>query len=211
MHWLSIVKRNPFVLPMAVVAGFAMFFISEGSYWQSQDTISDLRGLFSLRQDLVTLERALAGAESEQRSHLLTGRGEFLQPYQDSRRISLEDLTVLDRHPQPAAEASGNPAGLFHGSVHADDGPYARLFRAAALLAQGEYAAALQAGVPGQMGGLLRLLDTSHGLGEAQALLKHQGLPADYVQAVDAGTASRLAGVPIGTLGVLYLLATGSF
>ena len=98
MRWLSIVKRNPFVLPMAVVAGLAMFFISEGSYWQSQDAIGDLRGLSSLRQDLVTLERALADAESGQRSYLLTGRGEFLQPYQDGRRISLEALAALDRH-----------------------------------------------------------------------------------------------------------------
>ncbi len=98
MRWLSIVKRNPFVLPMAVAAGMAMFFISEGSYWQSQDTISDLRSLATLRQDLVTLERALADAESGQRSFLLTGRGEFLQPYQDSRRVSLEALAALDRH-----------------------------------------------------------------------------------------------------------------
>lgn len=98
MHWLSIVRRNPFVLPMALVAGLAMFFISEGSYWQSQDNISDLRGLTAVRQNLVTLERALADAESGQRGYLLTGRGEFLQPYQDSRRTSLEALAALDQH-----------------------------------------------------------------------------------------------------------------
>ena len=98
MRWMSIVKRNPFVLPMAVVAGLAMFFISEGSYWQSQDSISELRSGFSLRQDLVTLERALADAESGQRSFLLTGRAEFLLPYEDSRRVSLEALAAMDRH-----------------------------------------------------------------------------------------------------------------
>lgn len=98
MRWLPTLRRNPFVLPMAVVAGLAMFFISEGSYWQSQDNISDLRGLVSLRQNLVTLERALADAESGQRSFLLTGRGEFLQPYQDGRRLGLESLAALDRH-----------------------------------------------------------------------------------------------------------------
>jgi len=98
MHWLSIVKRNPFVLPMALVAGLAMFFISEGSYWQSQDNIMELRGLFSLRQHLVTLERSLVDAASGQRGFLLTGRAEFLLPYQDSRRVSLEALAALDRH-----------------------------------------------------------------------------------------------------------------
>ena len=36
-------------------------------------------------------------------------------------------VTVLDRHAEPAAETSGNPAGLFHGTVNADDGTHARL------------------------------------------------------------------------------------
>ena len=59
-------------------------------------------------------------------------------------------VTVLDRHAEPAAETSGNPAGLFHGTVNADDGTHARLFRAAALVAQRAYRAAVDAGVPGQ-------------------------------------------------------------
>jgi signal transduction histidine kinase len=98
MRWLSIVKRNPFVLPMAVVAGLAIFFISEGSYWQSLDTINDLRGITSARQNLASLERALADAETGQRGYLLTSRQEYLQPYQDGRRASLEALALLDRH-----------------------------------------------------------------------------------------------------------------
>ena len=40
--------------------------------------------------------------------------------------------TVIDRHDRPAAEASGNPAGLFHGAVMGHDGPHARFLRAAA-------------------------------------------------------------------------------
>ena len=54
-------------------------------------------------------------------------------------------VTVLERHAAPAQEASGNPAGLFHGTVNADDGLYARLFRAAALHAQAVYRAAIDA------------------------------------------------------------------
>ena len=67
MPWISIFRRNPFVLPMAVVAGLAMFFISEGSYWQSLDTINDLRAESAARLNLAALERSLADAETGQR------------------------------------------------------------------------------------------------------------------------------------------------
>ena len=34
--------------------------------------------------------------------------------------------TLLERGEAPALEGSGNPAGLFHGTVNPDDGPHAR-------------------------------------------------------------------------------------
>lgn len=107
-------------------------------------------------------------------------------------------VTVFEREVEPATQASGNPAGIFHGSVHGDDGRYARLFRAAALVAQREYGLALQAGVPGSNRGLLRLAD-----GNA-ALLDKLGLPADYVRALDVAQASRLAGVALPGAAWLY-------
>jgi len=64
--------------------------------------------------------------------------------------------TVLDTAPQPATGASGNPAGIVHGTVHAQDGPHARYTRAAALHAQDVYARLLSQGVPGALRGLLR-------------------------------------------------------
>jgi len=97
MRWTSILRRNPFVLPMAVVAGLAIFFISEGSYWQSLDNINELRGLAVKRQNLSTLERGLADAETGQRGFLLTGSEQYLQPYRDSRRATLDALAMLDR------------------------------------------------------------------------------------------------------------------
>jgi len=106
-------------------------------------------------------------------------------------------VTVLDRHPEPAAEASGNPAGLFHGTVNDDDGTHARLFRAAALVAQREYGAAIGLGVPGCADGLLRLEMRPGGVDAMCTALSRLGLPADYVQALDAGAASRRAGVEL--------------
>lgn len=102
-------------------------------------------------------------------------------------------VRVVDRADTPAAGTSGNPGGLFHGTVHADDGPHARWLRAAALHAARTIAPALARGVPGAGHGLLRL-----GEGPAmQAAIARHGLPRDWVQALDREAASRLAGVPL--------------
>jgi tRNA 5-methylaminomethyl-2-thiouridine biosynthesis bifunctional protein len=95
-------------------------------------------------------------------------------------------VIVIDRQAEPATGTTGNPAGLFHGTVHADDGPHARLFRAAALMAQGEYGQ--------QSGGLLRL---GASLPAMQKLLSDQGLPPEYVQALGAADAAARAGVAL--------------
>jgi tRNA 5-methylaminomethyl-2-thiouridine biosynthesis bifunctional protein len=106
------------------------------------------------------------------------------------------EVTVLERHAEAAMEASGNAAALFHGAVHGLDGVYARLYRAAALHAQRVHAALIASGqVPGSATGLLRVADHADALPQMAALLRQQGLPADYVQALDAQAASALAGV----------------
>ena len=107
------------------------------------------------------------------------------------------DCTVFDRHAAPAAEASGNPAGLFHGAVMGHDGPHARLLRAAALTCERETRAALARGVPGRIDGLLRL-ESKLTLPAMQALLQRQALPPDYAQALDADAASQRAGMALG-------------
>jgi len=90
---------------------------------------------------------------------------------------------VLDRQAAPAAEGSGNPAGLFHGIVHRDDGLHARAHRVAALVAARDYARALEDKVPGRADGLLRLEPGVLDEGPLQAAITACGLPADYVQA----------------------------
>ena len=106
-------------------------------------------------------------------------------------------VTVFDRHAAPAAETSGNPGGIFHGTVNADDGTHARLFRAAALVAQRTYGEALDAGVPGQRAGLLRLHTPPGGADAMRATLQRLGLPPDYVQVCEAADAARRAGVAL--------------
>lgn len=105
-------------------------------------------------------------------------------------------VTVLDRQPIPAAETSGNAGGLFHGTVHADDGPHARLLRAAALQAERSYRPLVACGaVPGQVAGLLRL--DARPIEALQALIDRQSLPSDWVQALDAAQASARVGIAV--------------
>ncbi|WP_157264644.1 FAD-dependent 5-carboxymethylaminomethyl-2-thiouridine(34) oxidoreductase MnmC [Azohydromonas aeria] len=107
-------------------------------------------------------------------------------------------VTVLERHAEPASETSGNRGGLFHGVVNGQDGPHARFNRAAALLAQHTYAPLIAAGhVTGQLDGLLRLAGADADLGAMQALLRAQGIPPDVVQPLDAAAASALSALPL--------------
>lgn len=105
--------------------------------------------------------------------------------------------TVLERHARIASEASGNPAGLFHGVVNAYDGVHARFNRAAALTARVAIQAALeQHGVAGSVCGLLRL-ETTLELAQMNAVLQRLGLPPDYVQALGIEEASLRCGIDL--------------
>ncbi|HUG23340.1 bifunctional tRNA (5-methylaminomethyl-2-thiouridine)(34)-methyltransferase MnmD/FAD-dependent 5-carboxymethylaminomethyl-2-thiouridine(34) oxidoreductase MnmC [Piscinibacter sp.] len=103
---------------------------------------------------------------------------------------------VLDRHGRPAEEASGNPAGLFHGIVNPQDGVHARFNRAAALEAERVIRFGVQAhGVGGDVQGLLRLETSGAGVGAMRGTLHRLGLPPTYVQALEAAEASEAAGL----------------
>jgi len=105
--------------------------------------------------------------------------------------------TLFERHSQIAAEASGNPAGLFHGIVNAQDGVHARFNRAAALRARQAVQVALDVhGVAGAVNGLLRLESAASPAG-MRAMLRALGLPGDYVQALDADEASARGGIAL--------------
>ncbi|HSV71728.1 MAG TPA: bifunctional tRNA (5-methylaminomethyl-2-thiouridine)(34)-methyltransferase MnmD/FAD-dependent 5-carboxymethylaminomethyl-2-thiouridine(34) oxidoreductase MnmC [Methylibium sp.] len=104
---------------------------------------------------------------------------------------------VIDRGPHPAGETSGNPAGLFHGSVHADDGPHARAHRAAALLTARTVAPWIESGaLPGAVGGCLRL-DARLSHEQAVAMLATQGLPSGQVDWLDRDAAAAASGLAV--------------
>lgn len=104
---------------------------------------------------------------------------------------------VFEQASVPAAGASGNPGGLLHGVVHAEDGAYARWHRAAFLTTTASLVQPVaRAQVGGDLGGLLRLEGRS-GVDAMRAQLARLGLPADYVQALDADATSACAGLAV--------------
>jgi tRNA 5-methylaminomethyl-2-thiouridine biosynthesis bifunctional protein len=131
---------------------------------------------------------------------------------------------VLEAHGSTGHGASNQRGGMFHGIVHGEDGRYARLGRAAALMAAVEAARAINAGVPGCRDGLLRL-ERGGDLAAMQQLLQRLGLPEDYVRPLAPSEATEVAGVPVSSpswffpgggwimparLAETWLLSTGS-
>ena len=106
--------------------------------------------------------------------------------------------TVFERGEAPAREGSGNPAGLFHGTLHPDDGPHARFNRVASFAAAHAVRDAIDRhGVQGAVGGLLRLEHSDTPPARMTALIARLGLGPDYVQALGAAAASRLSGLSL--------------
>ena len=91
-------KDSPIVFPLACVAAVAMVFISEGSYWQSVDTLNELGAMGAARTSLQTLQQSIVDAEAGQRGYLLTGRPEHLRPYDQALKNISASFDVLDRH-----------------------------------------------------------------------------------------------------------------
>lgn len=89
--------------------------------------------------------------------------------------------TVVDALAGPAQASSGNPAGLFHGTLNPDDGPHARFNRAAALATQALLA---ELGLPHQ-----------HGLLRLETRLAREAMPSvpGYVEPLLPEQASALA------------------
>lgn len=137
-----------------------------------------------------------AAIAPEAREVLIVGAG--LAGAACARTLSREGLrcTLLEAGATAAAQASGNPGGLFHGTLHADDGLHARFNRTAALATERELRR-LASALPWLQWGLLRVERQPQALAEMRELLARCGLPPEYVQALDAEQSSARAGVPL--------------
>jgi len=110
------------------------------------------------------------------------------------------EVELVERHEQPAQEASGNPAGAFHPVVTPDDSIFARLTRAGYLASLSQWKKF--SGVRRDQCGLLQLArDEREAASQLRAL---DGLPREYAQAVTREEASCHAGVPLTSGGIWF-------
>lgn len=104
-------------------------------------------------------------------------------------------ITLLDRHPEPAREASGNLAGLVRPLVSLDDNIASRFTRAAFLHAARTWRGFQAAGLnPGwRPGGVLHIAkDAPHEAHQRELVAAHD-YPREFLEFVDQAQASELA------------------
>ncbi len=113
-------------------------------------------------------------------------------------------VTVVDRQPGPAQGTSGNPGGLFHSVLHAEDSHHARLHRAAALATWRQVHPWMASGrLEGQAQGLIRL-DADTTAEAAHAQLARLGIQSEHVSWLDQATAQDRSGLPVPSGGWFF-------
>jgi len=83
-------RRVNFSFPLAVVLSVCLLLVSEYSYHRSTLINNSLHAALNARFDLQSLLSRLLDAETGQRGYLLTGKAEYLRPYQEAS-VSVDD------------------------------------------------------------------------------------------------------------------------
>jgi tRNA 5-methylaminomethyl-2-thiouridine biosynthesis bifunctional protein len=110
-------------------------------------------------------------------------------------------VTLIERHPQLASEASGNVAGIFMPQLSQDDNPATRLSRAAYLFALRQWK---RLGVPAARCGVLQLArDPAHALVQRRIAARWQ-YPPQFARWLEADAAAALLGAPAPDGGWLF-------
>lgn len=147
---------------------------------------------------------ARPAATSGERSALVIGAGIAGASAAHSLAVRGWQVTVLDRQPAAASEASGNPQGVLYTKLSPHFTPLTRLLLAGYSHSLRTLAAKLPAGEENwQPCGVLQL---AHDADEAkrQQGLAAAGLPADILHAVSAEQASALAGIALAHSGLYF-------
>ncbi len=112
------------------------------------------------------------------------------------------EVTLIEKHPGPAQEASGNHAGTFHPIVTPDDSLFARLTRAAFLLSLSSWKGL--AAARWDPCGALQLARNEKEEISQKASVAALALPPQYAQLVTREEASAHAGVPVAAGGLWF-------
>lgn len=114
-------------------------------------------------------------------------------------------VAVLERHPGPAMEGSGNPQGALYAKLPARPTPHSR-FHLTGLMHTSALLASLNSDQPelGQCCGVLQLALNEKEASRQQQVIAAGAYPETLVHAVDAARAAELAGMPTGSGGLFF-------
>ncbi|MFT3849799.1 MAG: CHASE3 domain-containing protein [Propionivibrio sp.] len=74
-------RRSVYFLPLAIFVAAFMVVISESAYQGAHDQLIDLVKMGRARLKLLGLVQRVTDAETSQRGYIITGRGEYMEPY----------------------------------------------------------------------------------------------------------------------------------
>ncbi|SFD02234.1 tRNA 5-methylaminomethyl-2-thiouridine biosynthesis bifunctional protein [Massilia yuzhufengensis] len=115
-------------------------------------------------------------------------------------------VTLIERHPAVAMEASGNLAGIFMPLLSRDDNIPTRLTRAAYLYALRAWRqlGGIGAAIEGQACGVLQLARDAGHAGVSRAISAEAHYPPDFARWLERGEAEALLGLPAPDGGWLF-------
>jgi signal transduction histidine kinase len=200
MDWL---QRSTLAFPLAVLVAGCMLLISEASYSRAQDTLADLVQMGRARLLLYSIMARAADAETAQRGYLLTGRPEYLAPYDEAQEDLSRSLKDLSVH---YAERHDAAAQRLHAQLETAVGTkMGELAETIKRQQDGRPAAALelvQAGLGREQMDLIR------GLSEALLRLENERLNSGRQQVYDALLLNRIG---VAAMTGISLLALAMF
>ena len=173
---------------------------------------SEKRRGFARKSEMVVArfvpQRALrlAPALPAERSAVVVGAGIAGAAVCERLASSGWEVTLIERHREPALEASGNHAGAFHPVLAPDDSLFARITRGgfSFLLEHWRQFDAIGAAPEWRRCGCLQLARDAREAASQRAALDALAPPPDYAQLVDARTASAFAGVALAAGGLWF-------
>ena len=96
--FLLLLRDSPFTFPLVAIIAVLLLVISEVSYRSAVSSLTQLEDMGFVRIRNLELLRLMVDAETGQRGYMLTGRDEYLQPYNDSIKELRQLLEPLHRY-----------------------------------------------------------------------------------------------------------------
>jgi signal transduction histidine kinase len=98
-------RRSAWALPLAASAAVVLFGINEAAYTRSRLSLANMSARAQAQAEIQRIWQLLLDAESGQRGYLITGRGDYLRPFQAAMAEAPAMLVRLQQHLAADAEA----------------------------------------------------------------------------------------------------------